>query len=102
MLLGLSTFYLTRGEFQAAQEPGDHLLRLAQQQQDPAHLMEVHRRRGIALFHLGQFNTARDHLEQAMALYDSQLHGSQVFVYGWVDAGVSALGYDAYALWFLG
>jgi class 3 adenylate cyclase/predicted ATPase len=102
VLLGLYRFYTLRGEFQPAQALEAQLLRLAQQHQDPALLIEVHRRLGVAQFHRGAFATALDHCRQTTALYDPQAHHAQVFVYGWVDAGVSALGYAAYALWCLG
>jgi class 3 adenylate cyclase/tetratricopeptide (TPR) repeat protein len=102
VLLGLYRFHTLRGEFQIAQEWEEQLIRLAQQHQDPALLVEVHRRLGVARFHRGEFAAARTHCAQTTALYNPREHHAQVFVYGWVDAGVSVLGYEAYALWALG
>jgi DNA-binding winged helix-turn-helix (wHTH) protein/predicted ATPase len=102
VLLGLYRFYTLRGEFQHAQDLEEQILALAQAQQDTACRIEVHRRLGVAQFHRGAFATALAHCQQTTALYDPRAYHPQVFVYGWVDAGVSVLGYAAYALWCLG
>jgi predicted ATPase len=56
---------------------------------------------GEALLCLGEFVTARKHLEQGIALYDSKQHRSLAFLYG-NDTGVACLSRVAQALWFLG
>jgi predicted ATPase len=56
---------------------------------------------GDILFWLGELVSAQAYLEQAIALYDSQQHRSQVFLYGY-DPGVFGLSYEALVLWFLG
>lgn len=101
-LLGLYRFHTLRGEFQMAQQLEEQLLALAHQQQDPAHLIEVHRRLGVTRFHRGEFAAARWHCQQVSAYYKPHEHHPQVYIYGWVDAGVSVLGYEAYSLWNLG
>ncbi|MBI3757847.1 MAG: AAA family ATPase, partial [Deltaproteobacteria bacterium] len=50
-LLGLSTFHLTRGEFQTARELGEQLLSLGQQQQDSALCVEAYSVLGTTVFH---------------------------------------------------
>jgi predicted ATPase len=74
---------------------------LAQKEQDPALLIEAYRAMGSTLFHLGEFTSARAHLEQAMTLYDSQPHHSHVFLYS-REPGVFGLSYAAWLLWHLG
>jgi predicted ATPase len=53
------------------------------------------------LWHLGEFASAREHLEQGIALYDRQAHRSHAFLYS-QDPGVVCLAYLAFALWCLG
>jgi predicted ATPase len=57
---------------------------------------------GFISFALGEYTTARAHLERVIAFYNpEQHHRSFVFLRG-SDAGVSALAYDACCLWGLG
>ena len=56
---------------------------------------------GDTLFLLGELASAREHLEQGIALYDPQQHRSHAFLYG-EDPGVVSLSFAACALWFLG
>ena len=100
-LLGLSMFYLIRGDFQTAYELGEQLLSLAQREQDSALLVEAHYVLGTTLFHLGELDPAREHLERGIALYDPQQHRFLAFRYG-QDPGVFCLCYMVRILWFLG
>jgi predicted ATPase len=101
VLSGLRTFYHVRGELQTSRELGEQSLSLAQSVQDPPLLVRAHRMLGDILFWLGELVSAQAYLEQAIALYDSQQHRSQVFLYGY-DPGVFGLSYEALVLWFLG
>ena len=100
-LLGLSTFYLIRGEFHTARELGEQLLSLAQRVHDSALLVEAHYVLGTTLFHLGELAPAKEHLEQGIALYDPQQHRFLAFRYG-QDPGVFCLCYMVRILCFLG
>lgn len=101
VLLGLSTFYLTRGEFQTARELGEQLLSLGHTTHDSALLVEAHSVLGTALFHFGELAPAREHLEHGIRLYDPQQHRFLAFHYG-QDPGVFCLCYMVRILWFLG
>src|SRR5262249_33379731 len=89
------------GEFLTACDLGEQLLSLAQRVQDPALRLEAHRALGATLFHLGELAPAREHLEQALALYDFHQHRAHAFLYG-QDPGVFGLSYAAWVLWSLG
>ncbi len=102
VLWGLWAFYLVRAEHKRAHELAEQLLRLAQSRQDPALLVEAHYVMGVVLFLLGELAPARTHLEQGIALYDSQQHRSLAFIYGSLDPGVHCLSYTALVLWHLG
>jgi predicted ATPase/class 3 adenylate cyclase len=101
VLFGLRTYHHLRGELLTARELGEQLLGLAQQEQDPALLVEAYRALGSTLFHLGEFGAAQAHLEQAMTLYDAQRHRSHGFLSN-IEPGVIGLIYQAWALWHLG
>jgi predicted ATPase len=90
-----------RAELRLARELGEQLLRLAQQAQDAALLLGAHRALGPTLLWQGEMLLAREHLEQGIALYDPQQHGSLAFVYG-TDSGVACRLFAALVLCFLG
>jgi class 3 adenylate cyclase/predicted ATPase len=101
VLTGLLRFYYVRAELQTARELGEQYLRLAQSAQDPALLLEAQRALGGTLLYLGELDSARTHVEQGLALYDSQQHRSLVLLYG-TDPGVVCLSYASHLLWCFG
>ncbi|HEV8715094.1 MAG TPA: hypothetical protein VGX03_19970, partial [Candidatus Binatia bacterium] len=101
VLVGLYTFYAQRTEYKTAQELAEQLLTLAQRQQDPTLLLGAHSCLGAMLVWLGEFASARAHLEQGIAHLDPQRYLSLTFS-GVNDPGVSCLSYAAWALWHLG
>ena len=102
VLWGLWSFYVSRAAHKAAHELGEHLLRLAHSQQDPALLLEAHYAMGATLFNLGELASARTHLEHGSVLYDSPQHHSLAFIYGSLDPGLACLCGTAGGLWHLG
>ncbi len=68
---------------------------------DPGLRLEAHRASGATLYYLGEFVSAREHLEAALALYDPQQHRAHVALYR-QDPGVACLSYAAWTLWCLG
>ena len=101
VLRGLWEFYELQGELQTARELGEQLLILAQHVREEELLLVAHHVLGDTLVWLGEFAGARAHLEQGMALYHPQQHGSHAFLYGY-DSGVHGLSFGAWALWYLG
>ncbi|MEW6232674.1 MAG: BTAD domain-containing putative transcriptional regulator [Chloroflexota bacterium] len=98
----LSIFHYVRAEYQQARELAEEALSLARQAGDPLLVAVSHWYLGFILFGLGEYTTARTHLEQMISFYKPQQHHrSFVFLRG-SDAGVSTLAYDACCLWCLG
>jgi predicted ATPase len=98
----LSLFYAARAEYQTAMELGEQMLRLAEHTGDPVLIALAHLSLGgFVLLFVGEFASARAHLEHVIAFYDPEQHHSLAFVYG-QDPGVYSLAYLSYALWFLG
>ena len=91
-----------QGEYQTVCGLGEQLLSLAQSLQDPALPLVAHDVLRDTLFWLGEFVAAREHVEQGIALYDSQQHRSLAFLYGGYDPGVACLCWAALTLWHLG
>jgi predicted ATPase len=101
VLQGLCELYGERGEYQTALELGEQLLTLARRQPDPALLLIAHQVLADHLFWLGEFTTAREHLEQGIALHDAQQHRTLAFRYGY-DPGVICRLFAAIVLWAFG
>ncbi|MBP0619221.1 adenylate/guanylate cyclase domain-containing protein [Cupriavidus consociatus] len=100
-LMGLRTFYTVRAELRTARGLADQLLGLAEQARELALQVQARRALGANLFYLGELVPARERLEQAMALYDPELHRSHAYVYG-LEPGVQGLALLAMDLWLLG
>ncbi len=99
-LLALSTAYAGQGAIHKALAVGQELLRLAQRTQDSLSLAAAHLTIGATLFFHGELQTAREHLEQALALYD--LEPSPPALLNGVDQEVTCLTWLAWVLWALG
>jgi class 3 adenylate cyclase/predicted ATPase len=101
ILRGLFGFYLNRGHLQTARELAEQLLSLAQQEQDPAFLLEAHYTRGMTSFLCGEFGAVRQDTAHCLTLYTAQpsrpltLRSSEHPV-------TSSLSFMALTLWSLG
>jgi tetratricopeptide (TPR) repeat protein len=101
VLYGLWIIHLTRGELPTAYEAAEQLLRLGQNTQDPALMVEGHHGLGQISYFMGQFASAREHVEQAIALYDARPFSSPA-IRPVQDPGVLCRGFAALSLWHLG
>ncbi|MBI3800089.1 MAG: AAA family ATPase [Deltaproteobacteria bacterium] len=102
VLWGLWVFYLNWGEIQTTHELAKQMLHLAQRLQDPALLLEADVALGYTSYYLANFDSAREHAEQGIALYAPQQHHALALLYGGVDPGMVCLCVAAQALWSLG
>jgi len=102
VLWGLWRFHVARANFRAARELAEELLNLAQNQQDPALVLQAHHAKWATLFDLGEFGAAQEHTKQGIALYDRQEHHTQAYLFGGHDPCVCGQGHAALALWSLG
>jgi predicted ATPase len=103
LVLGrLSIFHYVRSEHQKARELAEQALSLAQRTRDPLHVALGHRYLGCILLCLGEYTTARAHLEQMIAFYEPEHHHRSLVSLRGSDAGTSALAYAACCLWCLG
>jgi tetratricopeptide (TPR) repeat protein len=94
VLFGLFMYYAMRAEHKTAREIAEQAFRVAQQAQDPDLLPEAYYAQGNTLTWIGEFASARTYLEQGIAFYDPQKHGTHAFRYGH-DPGVGCRAHSA-------
>ncbi len=97
-LLGLEAFYFIRAQLGTAQQLAEQCLVLAQQQTQPAPLVQAYWTLGQTFFHRGRFPEALVQVERGIALYTPELHQPRALQ----DPGVMCLAYAALAQWCLG
>ncbi len=100
VLYGLWAYYVIRAEFSIASQLAEETLRLAQHQSDSDAFI-AYRMLGSLSYYVGEFASARSHIEERLALYDPRQHQTFVALYG-VDPKVLGLAYLALSLWLLG
>lgn len=100
-LHGLGIFYGVRADPQTAREVLDQLYRHAEEQHDPALMLEASWGKGAMLVYRGELDPARHLLEQGLSLYNPRQHGSHAYMYG-QDPGVACLSYLAWVSLIMG
>jgi predicted ATPase/class 3 adenylate cyclase len=100
-LNGLYSYHMVRGQCDAAADPAQALLRVARECGDAMYQMIGHRAVGAVAFHLGEPVTAREHLQQAIALYDRERHAQLAVTLG-IDHKVIASNFLSLTLFVLG
>ena len=82
VLWGCGCFISCGGSYQTAARAGRAAPQLGSERARPCSSLEAHLALGDTLFCLGEFASARAHLEQGIALYDPQQHHSLPFSMG--------------------
>ena len=100
-LRGLCQFYYGQGVLPTARELGEQLLKLAQREAAPMHLLEAHEELGTTLFFLGDYAAAWTHFAQGIALTDPAAERALLLRHG-EATGVRCLAVAANAIWCLG
>src|SRR5205823_2399713 len=75
VLRGLWAFYEVRSDLGRSRELAERLLALARKAQDPTQLLQARQALAVTSFCLGDLAATREHMEQAVALYDPERHG---------------------------
>ncbi|MFO0996019.1 MAG: adenylate/guanylate cyclase domain-containing protein [Alphaproteobacteria bacterium] len=101
VLYGQYAFHQVTGRITKSLSLGEQFMELASRQNDDTPLMVAHRLLGASKLLAGQPEAARNHLEQAIALYDFKRHRSLATLYG-QDIRVAGLGYLCLNLWYVG
>lgn len=100
-LWGLWSFYLVRGKYSIALEMAEQIKEIARNSDHPDLSLVVPWTLGITLVHMGEFKTAKEHLDFAIDLYNKQEHSYLTYLYG-QNPGVTCMIYSAFVHWYLG
>ena len=98
---GLWVGYLSRGEVGPLRAIAEVVLRDIEGKPPSAEAAVAHRLAGTTEWYLGNFELARAHLEQTLAMFDPQRDHHLTYRFG-RDTGVSAMVFMALTLWPLG
>jgi predicted ATPase/class 3 adenylate cyclase len=101
VLRGLASFYNYRAEFDKGAQVGREILRLADVQADPSMRVDGHLVLGSSLALQHDLHAGLDHLERAIASFESQGHRARRFRLG-NNPGIAAFTTSALTLWMLG
>jgi class 3 adenylate cyclase/tetratricopeptide (TPR) repeat protein len=101
VIRGQWMYHLLRGEYVTALELADEMLALGVRGDHRAPLGEGHLDRGLVHMYLGNFDLAREQLDEAFALYQAPDQSDLVYE-ALGDAAAGALAYNAVVLWNLG
>jgi class 3 adenylate cyclase/predicted ATPase len=101
VLYGLCLYHLYGAELVQAEAAAERLLSLAESTNDRSLRFFAHRAAGVTSLPSGKFLLARGHLEQALELYDPEVHRAPAFIYAF-DPRVVCLDYLARTLLPLG
>ncbi|MEW6733286.1 MAG: adenylate/guanylate cyclase domain-containing protein [Acidobacteriota bacterium] len=96
-LRGLWAFHIGRADYQEAQVLGKQMLKLAQEEQNRAILMEAHRALGNSMFWIGDLTAAQQHMQEGITLYVADQDRTLAFLYG-QDPDVANRGMQAWPL----
>ncbi|HEV8597604.1 MAG TPA: NB-ARC domain-containing protein [Candidatus Dormibacteraeota bacterium] len=101
VLRGLASFYNYTAEFDKGAQVGREILRLADVQDDPSMRVDGHLVLGSSLALEHDLHGGLEHLDRAIALFESQGHRSRRFRLG-NNPGVACFTTSALTLWMLG
>jgi predicted ATPase len=92
----------TRQELTAARLQSEELLRIARSTAEEDHLLQANHAAWATQSCLGAFETAKDHLDEGLRLYDVERHRSHALRFGGHDPGVCGHSWGAMVYWSLG
>jgi predicted ATPase len=101
-LFGAGVFCSAQADYLTARELREQLLRIAEQADDPALIIEACWMEGATRYYLAEFEQAKALLERGIALYDPQKHHALAMQFTGSDPCVNLLTYMTFTFWFLG
>lgn len=100
-LRGLWAFYIGRADYLTATSLAGKLLKLAEEENDPAIILEAYRAMGNSVFWCGELVLAQQNMEEGIKLYTPDEHRTLAFLYG-QDPDVANRGMQAWPLSLMG
>ncbi|MEE8226009.1 MAG: hypothetical protein V3R30_04260, partial [Kiloniellales bacterium] len=99
---GLFLHRLVHAEHHTSLAMARQLIDLAQNLPESEYLLEANLALGVSFLMIGELQSAREHFQEGVRLYDPEQHAVLAFSYGGIDPGVPCLAYLAWTLWLLG
>ncbi|PCC66862.1 Adenylate and Guanylate cyclase catalytic domain-containing protein [Nannocystis exedens] len=101
VLFGLWQHYVVRAQLDVARELAEQMLMFAERRRQRVPLLVSHRGLGTQLFHQGDFERSRAHLERSIVLYapDFDRNLGHLYIH---DPRIAALAILSLTLWMLG
>lgn len=99
-LFGLGGFYMVRAEHTTSMGFEEQILRMGEKTGDPMLLMLGHWGVGLLQMYMGQLESARQHFEQVLAIYDPAKFGAIAIIFQ--DPQVTIYSWMTWALWLMG
>lgn len=99
---GLFLYMVARGEIQEGLKLGHQLLGLAERTKDASLLLQAHHAIGPTCGLAGDWESAKNHLDRAIKLYNPDEHRHHAQIYGGHDPCSCCQSFAAKALWMLG
>jgi DNA-binding SARP family transcriptional activator len=97
-----ATFHYVQAEYETARQIGEEALSVAEEAGDPLLVALRHWVLGFVRFGAGEYVESRVHLRHVLELYEPQRDHRSLMLHHGLDAGLSAMAYDACCLWSLG
>jgi predicted ATPase len=101
VLWGIWLFHKVRSELREAEPLVGRLLSMAREAGDDALLLQAHQAACVTYLCLGNPSGTREHMAQAVAVYDPRRHAANTHQFG-QDPGVACQAFGGVALWLLG
>ena len=101
IIRSLSINQIPQAKFRQALRYSKEFIRLAESQEDRLLIVEANYGMGVIMFWLGNFQSSRDYLEKAIALYDPQESRTHISIYS-QNPKVICQCRLAFSLWCLG
>jgi predicted ATPase len=99
---GLWMIHNTGDAPEVAREITSELFEIADRLDDPALRMEAHHAAWACANTLGEYAATMEHIQQGLAIYESDKHSAHAFSYGGHDTAVCGKAIGGAALWALG
>lgn len=100
-LRGLWAFYIGRADYLTATSLAEKLIKLSEEEKDPAIILEAYRAMGNAVFWCGELVLSHQNMEEAIKLYAPDEHRTLAFLYG-QDPDVANRGMQSWPLSLMG
>ena len=99
---GLWMNHQSRANHRIGRELASELLRLSERVNDGDLLLQAHHANWTTRLYTGELDSAREHIQRGLSIYDPDKHGRHALTYAGHDPGVCGYAQNAMLLWLKG